>query len=65
MGGRLPSRSRPKRGAVWRGLHCYALLTLIAYLFLQHRRLRAAKRGKKGTRRASATQPAGYPAQAA
>jgi hypothetical protein len=28
-------------------LHCHALLTLIAYLFLQHRRLQAAKREKE------------------
>ena len=29
-------------GRSWRGLHRHALLTLIAYLFLQHLRLRAA-----------------------
>jgi hypothetical protein len=45
-------------------LHCYALLTLIADLFLRHRRLQAAKR-KKNARRAAAIEPAGYPAQAA
>jgi hypothetical protein len=46
-------------------LHWHALSMLIVDLFLQHRRLRAAKRGKKETRRAAATEPAGYPAQAA
>ena len=41
-------------GRSWRGLHRHALLTLIAYLFLQHLRLRAAKGGKKKDRRTSA-----------
>ncbi len=50
-------------GRSWRGLHRHALLTLIAYLFLQHLRLRAAKGGKKS--RASATADlAGHPASA-
>jgi SRSO17 transposase len=52
-------------GRSWRGLHRHALMTLIAYLFLQHQRLRAAKRGKKDVRRAAATEPAGHPAPAA
>jgi hypothetical protein len=66
MGGRLPLRSRPKRGAAWRGLHWHALLTLIVDLFLQHRRLQAAKRGKKKDRgTAPTTKPAGHLAQAA
>src|ERR671921_2614319 len=34
-------------GRSWRGLHRHALLTLIAYLFLQHLRLRAAPGGKR------------------
>ena len=34
-------------GRSWRGLHRHALLTLIAYLFLQHLRLQAATGGKK------------------
>jgi SRSO17 transposase len=34
-------------GRSWRGLHRHTLMTLIAYLFLQHQRLQAAKRGKK------------------
>ena len=52
-------------GRFWRGLHRHALLTLIAFLFLQHRRLQAAQRGqrgkKKAMRTASAAQPAGHP----
>ena len=53
-------------GRSWRGLHRHALLTLIAYLFLQHLRLRAATGGKKKDRRtATATDPAGHSAQAA
>ena len=42
-------------GRSWRGLHRHALMTLIAYLFLQDQRLQAAKRGKKEGRRATAT----------
>ena len=34
-------------GRSWRGLHRHALLTLIAYLFLQHLRLQAATGGKR------------------
>ena len=34
-------------GRSWRGLHRHALMTLIAFLFLQHLRLHAAKREKK------------------
>jgi SRSO17 transposase len=53
-------------GRSWRGLHRHALLTLIAYLFLQHLRLRTATGGKKKDRRAStATDIAGHSAQAA
>ena len=44
-------------GRSWRGLHRHALMTLMAYLFLQDQRLQAAKRGKKeGQRATSATQ---------
>jgi SRSO17 transposase len=53
-------------GRSWRGLHRHALLTLIAYLFLQHLRLRAAKGGKKKSQRAAtSTQLAGHPVHAA
>jgi hypothetical protein len=53
-------------GRSWRGLHRHALMTLIAYLFLQHLRLRAATGGKKKDRGTStATEFAGHPAHAA
>lgn len=53
-------------GRSWRGLHRHALLTLIAYLFLQHLRLRTATGGKKKGRRASTTtDAAGHSAHAA
>ncbi len=35
-------------GRSWTGLHRHALMTCIAFAYLQHRRLRAAGRGKKG-----------------
>ena len=34
-------------GRSWQGLHHHALMTMIAYAFLQHRRLTKARRGKK------------------
>ncbi len=34
-------------GRSWQGLHRHALMIMIAYAFLQHRRLTQAKRGKK------------------
>jgi len=34
----------------WQGLHRHALMTMIAYAFLQHRRLATARRGKKNQR---------------
>jgi SRSO17 transposase len=37
-------------GRSWQGLHRHALMTMIAYAFLQHRRLTKAKRGKKNQR---------------
>jgi SRSO17 transposase len=53
-------------GRSWRGVHRHALLTLIAYLFLQQLRLRAAKREKKKDQRAtSAPDTAGHSAPAA
>ncbi len=53
-------------GRSWRGLHRHALMTLIAYLFLQHLRLRAATGGKKKSQRTTATaDPARDPAPAA
>ena len=37
-------------GRCWQGLHRHALMTMIAYAFLQHRRLATAKRKKKNLR---------------
>jgi len=37
-------------GRSWQGLHRHALMTMIAYAFLQHRRLAAARRKKKNQR---------------
>jgi SRSO17 transposase len=42
-------------GRSWQGLHRHALMTMIAYAFLQHRRLKAARRGKKNQRAAAST----------
>ena len=48
-------------GRSWTGLHRHALMAMLAYCFLQHRRLAEGKRGKN-TRRASASaQPARGP----
>ena len=42
-------------GRSWTGLHRHALMTCIAFAYLQHRRLKAAGRGEKGgPRRATA-----------
>jgi SRSO17 transposase len=41
-------------GRSWHGLHRHALMTMIAYAFLQHRRLATARRGKKIRRTATA-----------
>jgi SRSO17 transposase len=46
-------------GRSWTGLHRHALMTMIAYAFLQSRRLRAAGRKKKSRRTAAATEHAG------
>ena len=43
------ARARSLRGPLLAGLHRHALMTLIAYLFLQHLRLQAAKGEKKKT----------------
>lgn len=52
-------------GRSWKGLHRHALLTMIAYAFLQSRRLKTAGRKKKTRRTASETEhasrPAGHP----
>src|ERR1700730_16583054 len=45
-------------GRSWQGLHRHALMIMIAYAFLQHRRLTQAKRGKKNQRSPTAAKPA-------
>jgi hypothetical protein len=40
-------------GRSWQGLHRHALMTMIAYAFLQYRRLKAASREKKNQRPAA------------
>jgi len=40
-------------GRSWQGLHRHALMTMIAYTFLQHRRLAATARKKKNQRAAA------------
>src|SRR5215470_1053935 len=46
-------------GRSWRGLHRHALMTMIAYAFLQHRRLAQAGRKKKNPRTSASAKPAG------
>jgi len=46
-------------GRSWHGLHRHALMTMIAYAFLQHRRLGQAGREKKNPRRTASTEHAG------
>src|SRR5262245_48909206 len=42
-------------GRSWQGLHRHALMTMIAYAFLQYRRLKSARRKKKNQRAAAST----------
>ena len=51
-------------GRSWQGLHRHALMTMIAYAFLQYRRLKTARREKKespGRRRNQPCQPYATP----
>jgi SRSO17 transposase len=48
-------------GRSWQGLHRHALMTMIAYAFLQHRRLATPRREKKNQR---ATAPADFASRA-
>ena len=45
-------------GRSWQGLHRHALMTMIAYAFLQHRRLAQAGRKKKNQRPSASAEPA-------
>jgi SRSO17 transposase len=47
-------------GRSWQGLHRHALMTMIAYAFLQHQRLQQAKRKKKKERGATAADHASH-----
>ena len=49
-------------GRSWTGLPRHALMTMIAYAFLQSRRLKQAGGGKKNPRTAATAKPAGNPA---
>ena len=44
-------------GRSWTGLHRHAVMTMIAYAFLQSRRLKRAKGGKKNLRTTAAAEP--------
>lgn len=48
-------------GRSWRGLHRHGLMTMIAYTFLQHRRLMEAKGEKKPVTQTTAADPASGP----
>ena len=48
-------------GRSWQGLHRHALMTMIAYAFLQHRRLAQAGREKKSPRPTAPAKPARRP----
>jgi SRSO17 transposase len=48
-------------GRSWHGLHRHALMTMIAYAFLQNRRLTKVRRGKKNQRPTSSTHVTGGP----
>jgi SRSO17 transposase len=45
-------------GRSWHGLHRHGLMTMIAYAFLQYRRLKTARREKKNQRATASTDPA-------
>lgn len=49
------------QGRSWGGLHRHALMTMIAYAFLQNRRLGQASGGEKDLRPPAAAEPAGDP----
>ena len=50
-------------GRSWHGLHRHALMTMIAYAFLQSRRLSKVRRKKKNQRPAASTDITGRPAR--
>ena len=50
-------------GRSWQGLHRHALMTMLAFAFLQFRRLKRARRGKKNKRTTASTKLAGRPSR--
>lgn len=50
-------------GRSWQGLHRHALMTMIAYAFLQHRRLQQKAGEKKTTSRTASTLPSSHQAR--
>jgi SRSO17 transposase len=50
-------------GRSWQGLHRHALMTMLAFAFLQFRRLKRARRGKKNQRTTASTKLAGRPSR--
>jgi SRSO17 transposase len=50
-------------GRSWQGLHRHALMTMLAFAFLQYRRLKKARRGKKNQRTTASTKLAGRPSR--
>jgi SRSO17 transposase len=50
-------------GRSWQGLHRHALMTMLAFAFLQYRRLKTARWGKKNRRTAASTKLAGRPSR--
>jgi len=50
-------------GRSWQGLHRHALMTMLAFAFLQFRRLKRAVRGKKNQRTTASTKLAGRPSR--
>jgi SRSO17 transposase len=47
-------------GRSWSGLHRHALMSMVAFVYLQHLRLRAANRGKKDERSTASAEPSGH-----
>jgi SRSO17 transposase len=50
-------------GRCWQGLHRHALMTMIAYAFLQYRRLATARRKKKNQRPTASANPSRRPSR--
>jgi SRSO17 transposase len=50
-------------GRSWQGFHRHALMAMIAFAFLQRRRLKKARREKKNPRTATSTKLAGRPSR--